>query len=173
MVPKRYWKTWHGLPGEIRARLETLTDPKNQFISACHNKIKHGPQVVIQSLSSAVSARVHEVDRHITNEDEATIRVLLKGARTQESQNELDQGERVAPFLILNNSNLRRIYADTVATIVGLYDLVIFAFNSSFPGAGYLPENVCSRVLNIVDESLNKTPRLRLKFPTVLQTPRG
>lgn len=133
LVPKDQRPVWDRLGYYMRGGLEPLLDPKGALLASCYNKIKHGPQLVVMSPLSATLNRGFRVDSESRTESEATIRLLLSGARTQETPEEQRDNVRIAPFLVLDAQNIRRwFFQQIVHTSNVLYTIGTWIFNTTF-----------------------------------------
>ena len=105
LIPKRHIGVWRQLPGELRRIASSFhVDREVPRVSAAYNKLKHGPQLVIQNpidrarrfgLSPEVDAQLARLD----SLDKPGVRLLFAGAKTQPSSSEENVGS-IAPFLI-------------------------------------------------------------------------
>lgn len=92
---------WESLPKVVRDLLTILADPKGSLLTSCFNKIKHGPQVGHMDMRQvALERRRHDSRQKHRFPTGPHLRILLHGTRTQERQEEVAAGERVAPFLV-------------------------------------------------------------------------
>lgn len=133
LVPKDQRPEWDRMGCHMRAGLEPLLDLKGALLASCYNKIKHGPQLVVMSPSSAQLNRGFEVDSESGAQSEPTIRLLLSGARTQETPEEQRDSVRIAPFLVLDAQNIRRWYFQQIVhTSIVLYTVGTWIFNTTF-----------------------------------------
>jgi len=101
---------WNSLPRAIREHLKLLTNPKSEITTTCLNKIKHGPQVVLSSPRAAWIERGRP-GKGGDEEDlpgDQMIRILTQGARTQESDAEVREEVRAAPFILDDPYNAYR-----------------------------------------------------------------
>lgn len=110
LVTRDQLEFWNNLGSHIRESLNPLLDPKNDLIASCYNKIKHGPQIIIDNLQNSAISRGYSDDQ-IKNLDldKKTIRFLLDGARTQDTDEEQASSKRCAPFLISDTENIQQI----------------------------------------------------------------
>lgn len=103
LVPKDQIPLWKALPHLSKEMLRTLADRKSILLATSYNKLKHGPQMVVMSpYQRAVEQRgLPETPESARGQiDVLHVRLLFDGARTQETQSDLDESTRVAPFLI-------------------------------------------------------------------------
>lgn len=160
LVSKDQRATWDRMGYLMRESLEPLLDRKGNLLASCHNKIKHGPQLVVMPPSAAASRRGLSLDGNIDAEAEPTIRLLLSGARTQETQEEAQDSVRIAPFLLLNAENLRRWYFQQIVHISNvLFFNGTWIFNTTFVAhkrpLGRAPE--LEQITRDQDEHLRRT----------------
>jgi hypothetical protein len=135
LVPKDQRPMWDRLGYDMRNGIAPLLDPKGALLASCYNKIKHGPQLILMSPLSGQLNRGFEVDSESAVQSEPTIRLLLRGARTQETPEEQRDNVRIAPFLVLDAQNIRRWhFQQIVHTINVLYIIGTWIFNTTFIG---------------------------------------
>ena len=133
LVPRDQRPIWDRMGYYIRSYLDPLVNPKGELLASCHNKIKHGPQLVVMSPAPAASGRGLVIDANDGPLSETTIRLLLRGARTQETLEEAEHNVRIAPFLPLDAQNLRRWYFQQIVhTSIALYTHGTWVFNTTF-----------------------------------------
>lgn len=131
LVPKKYMPAWERLPHNLRGSLEPLVARKGARLAACYNKIKHGPQLIVMSPATAARRRgIEEVEPVL---EEPMLRLLLDGARTQESEAEFVERLWKSPFLPLEPQNIRRwFYQHIVHTSTALFVNGTWIFNTNF-----------------------------------------
>ncbi len=134
LVPKDLEPYWTPLPKMLREAIDPFTKPRGDLLAACYNKLKHGPQAVIMSPIDAGISRGHSRERAIEETvDQPTIRLLLDGARTQETAEELTKGNRIAPFLIGDLENIRRFFFQVILHNSNMLHMVgTWIFNSVY-----------------------------------------
>jgi hypothetical protein len=133
LVAQHQRPTWDRMGYFFRGCLDPLVNPKGALLASCYNKIKHGPQLVVMSLASAALDRGLEINAEDGPESDTTIRLLLSGARTQETQEEAENNVRSAPFLLLDTENLRNWYFQQIVHISNaLYIHGTWIFNTTF-----------------------------------------
>lgn len=93
---------WDDLPNLASWIISALSEESSLLLTASYNKLKHGPQMVIMSVrNAAIKKRALPADEVLgITPDVEYVRLLLRGARTQEEPGELERGVRVAPFLL-------------------------------------------------------------------------
>lgn len=96
-VPRSQWKQWHLLPHTLREMLRTTLGNNSDLLANSYNKIKHGPQLMC--VSPALVAERRGLPTGDIEDPRPAVRILLKGARTQETREEIAASKRVAPFL--------------------------------------------------------------------------
>lgn len=128
-------KWWDTLPATVRQLIDVLGGRNSDLLASCHNKMKHGPQMVFADPTDVAGARGHP--RALPNGSiEPSIRLLLKGARTQETNEEFDKSARVAPFLYGDSENARRwLYESFLHTGIVMSACGTWIFNFNFPDA--------------------------------------
>lgn len=136
LVPNRERHQWDQLPHLVREVIRPLVEPKGELLTACYNKIKHGPQLVVDDMGRAAAARGHGSEQAMSFAGTRSIRLLLHGGRTQETPDEFAVGVRVAPFLIPDVANVRRLYfQQLVHTTNALCGLGTWLYNTTFVDA--------------------------------------
>lgn len=103
-------KAWAGIPLALRETIRLLINPKGEITTSCLNKIKHGPQVMLDSPRDIWIKRgcpgVGVQNAYLPNGQ--LIRILTQGSRTQESESELAAETHVAPFILDDPHNAYR-----------------------------------------------------------------
>lgn len=115
LVPKELAAFWNKLGPYLRECLRPIVNPKGALLAACYNKIKHGPQISVNSTIGAARARNFPSEFLEHAGDRVSIRLLLQGARTQETDQEFADQIRVAPFLPFDSGNARRWFFQHIA----------------------------------------------------------
>lgn len=108
LIPKKLLPFWNTLGNFLRECLLPLVNPKGALLAACYNKMKHGPQISIASATNAAKSRGVSEEALEGHGSAVSIRLLLRGARTQETDEEFRDQVRAAPFLPLDAPNARR-----------------------------------------------------------------
>ena len=118
-IPKRHIGIWEALPEDLRRIARSFYDAKHvPRITAAYNKIKHGPQLVVQNpvdrARDVVDSpeRVTEVAEYGAL-DKPTVRLLLAGSRTRSEPTE-DKSASVAPFLIDDERAVTKIFFEVM-----------------------------------------------------------
>jgi hypothetical protein len=134
LVPKEIQPLWDKLPSLVREVMAPLTTGRGDLLAACYNKAKHGPQLVVSRPNEALSSRGLSVDDMSSVQSNAmTVRLLMDGARTQETQEEVQSGTRIAPFLVDDLHNIKNVYFQQIVhQASSLYSLGTFIFNSTY-----------------------------------------
>lgn len=137
LVPKYAEEQWAKLPEQLRDGIEALTKPGGEMLAACYNKLKHGPQAVFMSPVAVCVARGYPPELAFDGmRDEPTVRLLLDGARTQDTQEEVVAGRRAAPFVIDDPDNAKRFFFQVVLHNANMLSVVgTWLFNSTFTEA--------------------------------------
>jgi hypothetical protein len=135
LVPKQYKLAWHSLPAMIADHVSVLTDSRSELTTTYFNKLKHGPQLVIQNPRRvAESMNIAEADLASTP-DRNMIRLLFHGSRTTISHAELSENKRTAPFLLDDGDNARALlHGGAIKTALFMWILGRFLFGCSFKG---------------------------------------
>ncbi len=134
LVPSKFRQLWDRLPKFIRGTIRPLTTDSGALLAACYNKVKHGPQLVVSRPIDGALGRGHSIE-DIERDQASTlsVRLLMDGARTQETTEETKDSIRVAPFLIDDRSNIKRWYfQQLVHTASALYTIGTWIFNTTY-----------------------------------------
>ena len=119
LIPKRHIKCWEYLPQEFRRIAGSFYDERHiPRVTAAYNKLKHGPQLVIQNPMDR--ARRFGSSSDLATQlawyqavDKPSVRLLFAGARTRPGPT--DGGARsVAPFLIDDERAVNKIFFETM-----------------------------------------------------------
>ena len=119
LIPERHLKVWKDLPGELRRIARSLSDERQiPRVTAAFNKIKHGPQLVVQNPMDRARrfgnpAAFEEQWTWCQPLDKPSVRLLFSGASTRPEPTSGDSGS-VAPFLIDDEGAVRRIFFGTM-----------------------------------------------------------
>ncbi len=99
---------WERLPQVMRELVNLLTDPTGEVTTVCLNKIKHGPQVTLETPIAVAKRRGFEQVKLQAAElpTRRLIRVLTQGARTQETEAESMADVHIAPFILDDPHNI-------------------------------------------------------------------
>lgn len=126
---------WPHLPRVFRGIVTPFTDDKGALVAASYNKIKHGPQIMVERPIHAALSRGLEVPKEFRSLlEKHALRVLLDGARTQDTAEERESGIRVAPFLVDEPAVAEEWYhKHVIGSASMLYQLATIIFNASFP----------------------------------------
>ncbi|MDE0105525.1 MAG: hypothetical protein OXN89_24370 [Bryobacterales bacterium] len=130
LIPKRHIQVWRNLPDEFR-RISSSFHSESQIprITAAYNKLKHGPQLVIQNPmdrarqfgkspdSAAELARFRALDK-------PSVRLLFAGARTCSGPKDSD-ARSVAPFLIDDEGAVRKLFFGTMVYHASLFSTLV------------------------------------------------
>lgn len=131
LVPREMLENWNNLGFFMRESLVPLLDPKGALLASCYNKIKHGPQIMISDMATAARARGLSFEEGAMSE--LTVRLLLQGARTQETDIETTEEIRSAPFLLMNSANAKRwFFQHIVHTANALFIAGTWLYNSTY-----------------------------------------
>ena len=112
-VPDYQRDAYAKYPTALHEIVRTLFQPSSALLDASTNKIKHGPQVIIANPRECASRR--GITGAVLSEapNKTYLRILLDGARTQEKIGELEEGRRVAPFLLDEREVLNSFFYET------------------------------------------------------------
>ena len=132
LVPRVLWKQWDMLPHALRSTIGALIGRNSGLLTSCYNKLKHGPQLILADPIRIAKARGHL--KGIEDLPGPTLRLLLDGSRTQETQEEFESGHRVSPFLVEDVDNaVRQFFQSIVHTANLLFVSGTWLFNVRFP----------------------------------------
>lgn len=121
------------LPTTVRQLVDVLGGRNSDLLASCYNKMKHGPQMVFADPVEVANARGHPHEL-VDESFEPSIRLLLKGSRTQETAEEVKTSTRIAPFLYGDPENARRwLYQSFVHTANVMFTCGTWIFNFKFP----------------------------------------
>ena len=135
-VSKDMLPFWNKLGEYMRESIRPLVNSKGALLAACYNKIKHGPQILVMPISDAAERRGFPAVNVVATNSDPTVRLLLNGSRTQESDDEFDSQTRTAPFLPLDAANVRRWFFQHIAhTSNALFIHGTFIYNATSPVA--------------------------------------
>ena len=130
LVPRRHTQFWKNLPNELKRIADSFYDDRHvPRVMAAYNKIKHGPQLVVQNpvdrakRFSNLSDVASELARN-DSFDKPAVRLLFDGASTSPESTD-GSGRSPAPFLVDDARMVNRIFFDTmVPQATGLSILV-------------------------------------------------
>ena len=135
LVPKSETLSRRMLPRIIAENLEVLTDFRSAMSSACYNKLKHGPQLIVDKPSAAAMRMGHSAEEYHAFRDLELIRLLLCGSKVSITEEEIANGERSAPFLLDDPDNARRLMdRAVVAPAVFMWTLGRYIYGTVFVG---------------------------------------
>jgi hypothetical protein len=133
LVPRQHARSWTKLPEAIQAYVGILTEPRSELVTACLNKIKHGPQLIVDRPKDVAARRGHPPDSVSEMGNQSLIRLLMDGKRTQETQSELASPTRVAPFILTDGENAKRLLLDSVVGLASfLHNVGFWLYRTSF-----------------------------------------
>ena len=130
LIPKRHIEVWRQLPNELRRIARSFHIEKQlPRLAAAYNKLKHGPQLIIQN--PADRARQYGNSPDLTAQlarydslDRPGVRLLFAGARTQPDPTNGSFGS-VAPFLIDDEGAVNRIFFVTMVHQANLFSTLV------------------------------------------------
>ena len=119
LIPKRHIKVWTDLPEEFRRIAGSFSDASQiPRITAAYNKLKHGPQLVVQN--PVDRARQFGSSPDLATQlaryqalDKPGVRLLFAGAKTRSGPTDSD-AESVAPFLVDDEGAVKKIFFETM-----------------------------------------------------------
>ncbi len=163
LIPKRHIRVWRNLPEEFR-RIAGSFHEESQIprITAAYNKLKHGPQLVVQNPMDR--ARQFGSSPDLATElaryralDKPSVRLLFAGARTRSGPTDSDAGS-VAPFLIDDEGAVKKIFFGTMVYQASLFSTLvkmqIALYRKSRIDLGNLDEGV-SRIVEAGERYVN------------------
>ncbi len=134
LVSPAQMTTWTTITRAILDHVQILTEPSGELTAAYYNKLKHGPQLVVDNPRQAALRLGHSESDTKEIPDTELIRVLLAGAQTSVTPQLLASGQRIAPFLLDDADNARRILRRRVLDGANfLYSLGYYLFIATFP----------------------------------------
>jgi len=107
---------WEQLPERLHELVETVGGDRSELVTLAYNKVKHGPQIVISDVFT-VAAKLRGFDavacRNALPVGEH-VRLLFRGATTQENPQDRQKGKHLAPFLLDDPAALSNILFGTI-----------------------------------------------------------
>jgi hypothetical protein len=137
-VPNNEREWWNSFPSDLSAWLEDILNPMNGLVRNMHNKIKHGPQLIVTSLLEVGLSRGYSDDGAKPDVGRSTIRVLLDGSRTQETDREFADNATAAPILVPDIRNAETMFTHLIRNnawhLANMAEWIFrFAFRESRP----------------------------------------
>ncbi len=114
LVSKDELEFWTSLPGVLLKHEEILTDPNTQMATACYNKLKHGPQLIVDKPKDAARRMSRPQPELQVMPETELLRILTDGARTEMTREELARSQHVAPFLLDDPDNANRLLVESL-----------------------------------------------------------
>ena len=130
LVPSRHIQVWRSLPGELRRIAASYHDHKHiPRFTAAYNKLKHGPQLVLQNPMDRARRFANPLD--LTSQlpqfaalDKLGVRLLFSGARTQRERTD-ENVTSVAPFLLDDERAVNKLFFGTMVYQAALCSLLV------------------------------------------------
>ena len=130
LIPKRHIEVWKRLPDEFRRIAGSFYDERHiPRITAAYNKLKHGPQLIVQN--PVDRARRFAITPDLATQlarydslDKPGVRLLFAGARTRRGPTDGD-ARSVAPFLIDDEGAVNKIFFETMVHQAGLFSMLV------------------------------------------------
>lgn len=151
LIPTRHIETWRILPVELRRIAGSFChDTQVPRLTAAYNKIKHGPQLVIQNPVDRAKRFSNPRDfgaqlAEYPSFDKLGVRLLFDGANTG-PESEDGGGRSVAPFLIDDAQAVKRIFFNNMvhqASMLGaLVKMQIALYRKTHASFGDLDEGI-------------------------------
>ncbi len=130
LIPRENLKVWRDLPGELRRIAKSFYDEgHNPRITAVYNKLKHGPQLILQNPIDRArqfggSPNLDELSAGYRAFDKTGIRLLLAGAKTRREPGDSRVGA-VAPFLIDDEGAVNKLFFETMFYQATLFHMLV------------------------------------------------
>lgn len=130
LIPKLHIEVWRNLPGELRRIASSFHEEHHvPRITAAYNKIKHGPQLVIQNpvdraMKYANSSDLTTQLTQYKSFDKPGVRLLFAGARTRPDPTEGSVGS-IAPFLIDDEGAVNKLFFETMVHQANLFSALV------------------------------------------------
>lgn len=130
LVPRRHIQVWRNLPGELKRIASSFYEEAQvPRVTAAYNKIKHGPQLVVQNpknraMEFSTLSDVASEFAHIGSFDKPSVRILFDGASTSPVS---PDGTRrsPAPFLIDDARAVNRVFFNTMVPQATLLSILV------------------------------------------------
>ena len=130
LLPSRHIEVWKNLPGELHRIAGSFHDEGHvPRITAAYNKLKHGPQLVLQNPLDR--ARRFASPRDLAAElaqyeslDKLGVRLLFSGARTQREPTDASVAS-IAPFLLDDERAVNKLFFGTMVYQASLCSLLV------------------------------------------------
>jgi hypothetical protein len=136
VVPKEESATWQMLPRSISEYVQILSDARSELSSACYNKLKHGPQLIVGRPSDAAARMGFTEEQYKLLGELELIRILGYGSQIATTHEEMLKGVRRAPFLLDDLDNSRRLFDRAiVATASFMFMLGRYVYGCTFIGS--------------------------------------
>lgn len=130
LIPKRHIQVWRNLPGEFRRIAGSFHDESQvPRITAAYNKLKHGPQLVVQNPVDRAKqfGKSPDVAAELARFralDKPTVRLLFTGAKTCGGLTDNDSNS-AAPFLIDDERAVKKIFFGTMVYQASLFNTLV------------------------------------------------
>lgn len=130
LIPKRHRVVWTNLPGELRRIAGTYYDIRQApRLATAFNKLKHGPQLVIQNpferaRSYGKSSDAVEQLKQWDRTNRPSIRLLFEGSKTQGDVADEFIGS-VAPFLIDDEEAINILFYQTMVHNANFFSILV------------------------------------------------
>jgi hypothetical protein len=136
-VPRVDRKWWDRLPNSLGAWLRDILNPRAGLFMSIHNKLKHGPQLIVTNRLRVGLARgfTDSIDHEKYPEwRRPTVRILLDGSRTDDTKEEFEGQVSVAPLLADDVNNAAKIFDHVIREPAWLLaTLGEYIFKFSYP----------------------------------------
>ena len=130
LIPKRNIQFWRDLPDHLRGIASSFYDETHiPRITAAYNKLKHGPQLVLQNPIDRARRFGGSLDlaaqlARCRAYDKPGIRLLFGGARTRREPGDGGVGS-IAPFLIDDERAVKKLFFDTMVYQATLFSTLV------------------------------------------------
>ena len=130
LIPRGHKQVWKNLPGEFRRIASSFCDETQiSRITAAYNKLKHGPQIVVQN--PIARARRFSSSPNLESQlagyrafDKTGIRLLFRGAKTRRESDDSGLGS-VAPFLLDDEEAVKKLFFGTMVYQASLFSTLV------------------------------------------------
>lgn len=130
LIPKKHIQVWKNFPGELRRIASSFYDERHTpRITAAYNKLKHGPQLILQNPIDRVRqfSSFRNFDGQLADYaafDKTGIRLLFAGAKTRRQPDDFGVGS-VAPFLIDDEGAVKKLFFETMVYQATLFRTLV------------------------------------------------
>ncbi len=135
LVSKVEMDFWNKLPATLILHINMLTDPMTQVASACYNKLKHGPQLTVGKPKDLLRQLAYPDSELQKMPETGLLRILMDGARTEMTYEEIEKKQAVAPFLLDDADNaVRLLRQSALDSAIFMFGLGRYVYGCAFRG---------------------------------------